>query len=86
MGIGGGDGGGKSREKVGSGSGDSSTSSEGKRKRASRKEAMKLIQTRRYDEINGERGEIEYGEVRVYRALLALGQLARKKTLAGDRA
>lgn len=86
MGIGGGDGGGKSREKVGSGSGDSSTSSEGKRKRASRKEAVKLIQTRRYDEINGERGEIEYGEVRVYRALLALGQLVRKKTLAGDRA
>lgn len=57
MGIGGGDGGGKSREKVGSGSGDSSTSSEGKRKRASRKEAVKLIQTRRYDEINGEREE-----------------------------
>lgn len=54
------DGGGKSREKVGSGSGtsgsgDSSTSSEGKRKRASRKEAVKLIQTRRYDEINEER-------------------------------
>lgn len=52
------DGGGKSREKVvgsggTSGSGDRSTSSEGKRKRASRKEAVKLIQTRRYDEING---------------------------------
>lgn len=95
------DGGGKSREKVGSGSGtsgsgDSSTSSEGKRKRASRKEAVKLIQTRRYDEINEERErerEIECGEVRVYHRAL-LDSLARslwaswrgKNTVAGDRA
>lgn len=88
------DGGGKSRKKVGrgsgtSGSGDSSTSSEGKRKRASRKEAVKLIQTRRYDEINEERERKreERSNAARYACIivlcstrsLALGQLARKK-------
>lgn len=94
------DGGGKSREKVGrgsgtSGSGDSSTSSEGKRKRASRKEAVKLIQTRRYDEINEERERKRRDRMRRgTRVSSCFARLARslwaswrgKNTVAGDRA
>lgn len=94
------DGGGKSRKKVGrgsgtSGSGDSSTSSEGKRKRASRKEAVKLIQTRRYDEINEERERKRRDRMRRgTRVSSCFARLARslwaswrgKNTVAGDRA